>query len=214
MTKKLSLDRTNRRGFLRTGLIGGTGLVVAQFAAPKKLCAQTNSWSSQVIQSSDDAEMFDVNGIMNLTSPTINVQLNGYESGFRYQNVPVPNSATITQASVSFYTPSTPPNGYCPVYLQAADNPPTFTTAHFDLRRRPTAASAMYSASGGVGWATSADLSAAVQEVVNRPGWEPGNAMVLLCIPNIDDSFDNVATYDYEPGPPPNLSPIFAIEWA
>jgi hypothetical protein len=212
MTKKLSFDRTNRRGFLRTGIVGGAGLVVAQFAAPKKLFAQTNSWSSQVIQSSDDAEMFDVNGIMNLTSPTVNVQLNGYESGFRYQNVPVPNSATITQASVTFFTPSTPAIGSCPVYLQAADNPPTFTTAHFDLRRPHTVNFAAYVANG-VGWATSADLSAAVQEVVNRPGWAPGNAMVLLCIPDIDDSFDNVATYDYEPGPPPNYSPIFSIEW-
>ena len=40
MTKKLSFDRPNRRDFLRTGIIGGAGLVVAQFALPKELqCA-------------------------------------------------------------------------------------------------------------------------------------------------------------------------------
>src|SRR3984885_12988603 len=55
MTKKLSFDRPNRRDFLRTGIIGGTGLVVAQFAAPKELRAQTNTWTGQVRAASDDA---------------------------------------------------------------------------------------------------------------------------------------------------------------
>ena len=214
MTKKLSFDRPNRRDFLRTGIVGGTGLVVAQFAIPKELRAQTTTWSGQVSQSSDDAYEL-IKFPANTTSTTIDL-VNSSESGFRFQNVTVPNSATITAASISFNVTAGP--GTCSVYLQAVDNAPTFMPTLLNLDRPHTVNYANFAS--GTGWTSSGDLSAAVQEVVNRQpvgtstGWVSGNAMAVLAIPTqglLGRAI--VTTYDDDPIPPPNLAAILTIQY-
>jgi hypothetical protein len=226
MTKKLCLDRPNRRDFLRTGIIGGTGLVVAQFAAPKELRAQTNTWTGQVGASTDDA-FEDSLGFVYLTDKTNTICHENSLGGFRFTDVTVPNSATITAASVSFYV-DTPQDMLqhvgCGVYMQAADNALTFdATKKFRLARAKTQHCGGFNDdTTTTGWVSSTDISAAVQEVVNRQpvngmgGWVSGNAMAVLTVAPAGDvgGVLTVRMWDYNNGGPPNYAAILTIQYS
>ncbi len=215
MTKKLSLNRPNRRDFLRTGLIGGTGLVVAQFAAPKELRAST-IWSGQVSASSDDAQENTPGNIAFLTGTTLGVVGAGTHCGCRFTNVTVPQNATITSATISFYVDSVNNSvaNSCSVKLQAADNPLTFAATKWNISLRPTTVNGGSFGASTTGWNDSTDISAAVQEVVNRSGWVSGNAMAVITYHGIFFADMVVRAYDYDPVPPPNDAAILTIEYS
>ncbi len=106
--------------------------------------------------------------------------------GMRFQNVLVPVGAVIQSAYIEFETDETTninPSALT-IYGQAADNPATFTAATSNISTRAlTAASAAWSPGA---WNTvdvkhqTPDISAVVQEIVNRGGWASGNAMVYI----------------------------------
>jgi hypothetical protein len=108
--------------------------------------------------------------------------------GMRFTGIQVPQGATVANAYVQFQTDeATSGATSLTVRAQAADNAPPFTTTRFDLSSRPrTSASAGWTpppwpqvGARGVDQRTP-DLSAVVQEVVNRPGWTSGSALVLV----------------------------------
>jgi hypothetical protein len=198
MKKNLSFARSNRRDFLRMGLVGGTGLVVAQFAAPKELRAQSTQWSGQVSESSDDATEAS-SGTVFLTGTSINLCASSQKSGFRFQNVTVPNGATITAASISFYVTASAPDLTCTVYMDASDNAVTFTTTRYDISNITNTSNYATFTANGTGWTDSGDLSAAVQEVVNRAGWASGNAMAVKVVASTETGEVDVVTWDSTP---------------
>jgi hypothetical protein len=217
MTKKLSFDRPNRRDFLRTGIIGGTGLVVAQFAAPKELRAQTNTWTGQVSASTDDAWEASL-GYVNLADARDGICLQNTCAGFRFTNVTVPNEATITAASVSWYCENANPSVSegCEVYMQASNSAPTFADTKFNIGERAlTTHFGTFSDSTVTGWLSSSDISAAVQEVVNRAEWVSGNAMAVLTIATTATfgSPVTVRMWDFNNGGPPNYAAILTIQY-
>jgi hypothetical protein len=211
MTKKLSFERPNRRDFLRTGVIGTAGLVVAQFAAPKELRAQT-TWMGQVDASSDDAQEYVNTGIPNLTATLAKPCNGGNTCGFRFTNVTVPNSATILAAKVSFDVQAAPVTSGFTIYMQAADNPVTFTTTKFDVSGRTKTTNYGVFSATSTGWTDSSDISAAVQEVVNRVGWASGSAMAVLTTHGISAGMGSVYTWDFSSGAP-NYAAILTIQY-
>lgn len=107
--------------------------------------------------------------------------------GLRFAAVQVPRGATITNAYVQFQADAVGTGAASlTVAGQAADNPPTFTTAVGNISSRPrTAASVPWSPAG---WTTvgargadqrTPNLTSVVQEIVSRQGWASGNALVL-----------------------------------
>jgi hypothetical protein len=107
--------------------------------------------------------------------------------GLRFTAVNVPRGATITNAYVQFQADAVSTGAASlTVAGQAADNPPTFTTAVGDISSRPRTAATV--AWNPAGWTTvgargadqrTPNLAAVVQEVVSRQGWASGNALVL-----------------------------------
>jgi hypothetical protein len=108
--------------------------------------------------------------------------------GLRFDGVTVPRGATITSASVQFTVDeATTTPASLTVAGQAADDPPGFTAVSKDVSSRPRTAAR-------IGWAPGAwpvpgergvaqrtpELSPVVQEIVSRPGWAEGNAVVLV----------------------------------
>ncbi|NJN65695.1 MAG: hypothetical protein HC884_02775 [Chloroflexaceae bacterium] len=104
-------------------------------------------------------------------------------SGFRFTNLPVPEGAIITRAYLEF-TADGPVSDELSltIYGEASGNPKNFATHPPDTRPLTTAS---------VPWTVteewrsgeirrSPDLQVIVQELVNRPDWSPGNAMVFL----------------------------------
>jgi hypothetical protein len=133
--------------------------------------------------------------------------------GLRFIGIGVPTSATILHAYLQFRADekrSVATN--LTVMGEASDNAPPFPTTPFNVSARPdTTASVPWAppAWNLVGEAGSAqrtpDLSAVVQEIVNRPGWSSGNALVLV----ITGSGTRVAE-SFEGGFPP----VLHIEYA
>jgi uncharacterized protein YjiK len=142
----------------------------------------------RITASSDDAEEAPDGGV-DLTSSDLElVDDNGLQTvGLRFGGLAIPAGATITSAQIQFVADESQSAATSlSVRAQAADDAATFTAANFNLSSRPrTLASVPWSpAAWSSGQAGSAqrtpELAAVVQEVVSRPGWEPGQAIAFL----------------------------------
>ena len=109
--------------------------------------------------------------------------------GLRFAGLAVPPGATISNAYVQFTTQATGPTAVTSLTIkgEAADNPGTFTTTLGNISARATTSAA-------VGWSVpiwtsvgaagqdqrTPNLATVVQQLVSRPGWANGNAIVLI----------------------------------
>jgi hypothetical protein len=142
-----------------------------------------------VTAGTDDAEEKST-GTVSLTSTDLELVYDGslQTVGVRLSSVPVPSGARIHGAWLQFLTDemNTEPTNLL-IQGEASDNPATFTTVRYSVSARPrTAAQAPWSpppweilGEAGLRQRT-ADLSAIVQEIVDRPGWAAGQSMVFV----------------------------------
>jgi len=121
---------------------------------------------------------------LELTTDGTNVQT----VGIRFDDVGLCFGATVTAAYVQFKVDEAS-SGACALTIRGEKSagPVSFTTAIGDISSRPlTDASVSWSPPDWptVGAANAAqrtpDLSALIQEIVDQPGWRPGNALVLI----------------------------------
>jgi hypothetical protein len=138
--------------------------------------------------------------------------------GLRFTGIDVPQGATITEAHLEFTTDETN-TGSTSLTLRAqhADHAPSFTSSKRNISTRTLTGAAVEWSPGpwssvGVVHATP-DLSAVVQEVVDRPGWVLGNAIAIVVTGTGErtaEAYDGVASsaallhveYDSEGAPP------------
>jgi hypothetical protein len=142
---------------------------------------------------SDDVEETRATGVVYKDSSDLelinDVEYVGLQTvGLRFDNLDIPPDAVITAAWIEFTVDETDTVATTlTIKAQASDDAPTFTSARFDVSSRPTTTST-------VSWSPPAwtvveqsgpaqqtsDLSALVQEVVSRPGWDEGNAIAFV----------------------------------
>lgn len=108
--------------------------------------------------------------------------------GMRWTNVTVPNGVTILNASIQFHVDSTNPDDPIIVRFkgQDVDDAPAFDSSDFDISSRTnTTAFVDWNIPD---WVDPSDegpaqetpnLASIVQEIIDRPGWVSGNAMVI-----------------------------------
>ena len=110
------------------------------------------------------------------------------KDGLRFTNLSIPQGATITSAYLQFEAKEAQSEATNLILQgQAADNAATFTTTAGNVSSRPrTAASVSWAppawntvGEAGAGQRTP-DLSAVIQEIVDRPGWASGNALAII----------------------------------
>ncbi|MGB5472525.1 MAG: LamG domain-containing protein, partial [Gammaproteobacteria bacterium] len=145
----------------------------------------------RVATGNDDAEERVSNGNVNLTSSDLELIADGANAqlvGMRFTGVAVPNGATITNAWIQFQVDETN-TGATNVNIQGetSDSALQFTTVNSNISSRGrTTASIPWAP---VSWTTvgeagpdqqTPDISAAIQEIVSRPGWASGNDMVII----------------------------------
>lgn len=148
--------------------------------------------TSQVSQSSDDAEELVSNGSMSLTSSDLELTSDGGTNqlvGIRFGNINIPQGTTILNASIQFTTDETD-SGNTSVVIRGhdTDDAPTFTSGNSNISNRTlTSASVSWNnipAWNSVGQAganqRTPDLTSIVQEIVNRGGWSSGNSMAFI----------------------------------
>ncbi|MBN1669712.1 MAG: hypothetical protein JXR37_01685 [Kiritimatiellae bacterium] len=108
--------------------------------------------------------------------------------GLRFTSVPIPPGAVVTRAYVQFRVDET---GAEPTSLliqgEAADTPAAFAASTGNLSRRARTAAGVrwtppaWNTAGEAGPAQrTPDLSAVLQQIVNRQGWASGNPLALL----------------------------------
>jgi hypothetical protein len=144
-----------------------------------------------VTASSDDAEQKTTTNSVRTESSDLELVLDKsivQLIGMRFTGISVPRGATITNAYIQFQAIKTNSEATSlTVRAQSADSPATFTTANSNISSRPvTAASVPWTPPAwtqvnerGVAQRTP-NIAAIVQEIVDRGGWSPGNALVLV----------------------------------
>ena len=143
----------------------------------------------RIATGTDDAEE-SASGSLSLASTDIELVYDvgsNQSVGLRFTNVAIPPGATITRAYVQFEADEVQNEATSlVVHAQAADNPGTFSFSDKVSTRPRTTASASWApmewdlvAEAGPNQRTP-DLSAVIQEVVNRPGWASGNALAII----------------------------------
>ncbi|MBN1674130.1 MAG: fibronectin type III domain-containing protein [Kiritimatiellae bacterium] len=141
----------------------------------------------QIHHNEDDAEERLDSGQVSLYSSDLELVRDAADQlvGLRFPNVPLPQAASVASAYLEFATdePSEETTSLT-IRGQAADHAAPFaaSAANLSARSRTTARTAW--APGQ--WSTigklrqTPDIAAVIQEIVNRPGWQPGNALVIL----------------------------------
>ncbi len=120
-------------------------------------------------------------------------KLNG---GLRFSGVTVPQGALINGATLSGYVYGTNDDIYCTVFGHAVDNAPNFSTnATIKARSRTTASAAWQVGNVAEPVWVDRDVTAIVQEIVDRAGWASGNALALLLISDTNYDFANDYAY-------------------
>lgn len=123
----------------------------------------------------------------------ISAGLTRMTGGHRFQSVPLPNGSTIDTATLTFTSATTRTAGHVHTYIraEAADDPGDFliTIGEFDARFGVlTTAKTDWSHDNstiGNQWNigdvfVSNDISVVIKELVDRPGWASGQAMVIF----------------------------------
>ena len=137
----------------------------------------------RVSTSSDDAEETVSGGGMDLTGGLdISTPI---KTGLRFQTVTIPQGSSITNAYIVFTAENSDSLAINLTFTgQAIDNAPTFTTTAFNISSR-TATSASVPWNNVPAWTSGVtyqtpNLSAIIQEIVNRSGWASGNSLVIM----------------------------------
>jgi hypothetical protein len=179
----------------------------------------TQTLDIAVAASSDDAEEKTSNNSTRINSSDLEFVTDKsfiQVVGMRFTGITVPQGATITNAYVQFQAGAANAEATNLVVRgQAADNPPTFTTKSSNISNRPvTAASVAWVPPAWIGGARGVDqrtsnLSVVLQEIVNRAGWSPGNAVVLVVT---GSGLRKAEAFDSDGGPA--LAPVLHIEFS
>jgi uncharacterized repeat protein (TIGR02543 family) len=162
--------------------------------APDGLVSVSGTVEATITQSSDDAEERLDTGQVYLKGKDLELGTDEGSGGttlsmmvgLRFEGLGVPQGATITSAFIEF-TASEVQEGATSVTVlgEASDNAQTYKDDPSSVSTRPpVAASVAWNAippwnSPGAKY-LSADLKAVVQQIVNRPGWRPRNAMAFM----------------------------------
>jgi len=125
-----------------------------------------------------------------LTSSDLELVYDGSNQtvGLRFNGITIPKNAQINSAYIQFQVDEVNSEvTSLTIWGEAQDNPGTFlsTSRNVSSRLRTTASVAWSPAAwtvigqAGLDQRTS-NISAAIQEIVNRPGWTAGNSMVII----------------------------------
>ncbi len=146
---------------------------------------------TRVTASSDDAEEDTSTGMVKPGSSDLELGHQNQKNqlvGIRFTGLNIPQGATITNASIQFQTDETH-SGATSLIIEgeATDNTLTFTNTNANISSRALTGAtidwvpAPWTTEGEAGVAQqSPNIASIIQEIVERPGWSSGNALVVI----------------------------------
>jgi len=150
-------------------------------------------WNGQVAASLDDCSRMVSGGgywstlTWSLYIGDYSITAYDYISGVRFRNVTAPIGSTVAIATVELYAyqryPALPTLW---IKGEAHDNPPQFSSAaNFDARVKGAQVGTWPLPAFVVNtWYESPNIKEVILEIIDRPGWAPGQAMVLFLSDN------------------------------
>lgn len=118
-------------------------------------------------------------------------------AGFRFPNITIPQGSTIQSATIDWQNSWGGDYGAfvkTRIYGEAADSSVAFSSSNLPRNRARTTAFSVYNSSSqsiaaGTWMSTTTlnkppDIGPVIQEIINRPGWNSGNALSLLVLDN------------------------------
>ncbi len=170
-----------------------------------------------VIQGSDDAH--EINGIVNISNSSVKIS-QGTEtvtSGFRYQDLMIPQGATITKAFIRFSSAQLNTSSTSiKIRAELTPNSNTFSNDNYDISSRTTTASELIWEDDN-DWPLTGDSVSSpsiinvIQEVVDQSGWCGGNALSLLIEGTSPSSSSDRRTNSYNNGS--GLTPQLVVSY-
>jgi cysteine-rich repeat protein len=172
----------------------------------------------RIANGADDVEQRVANGAMTLGSSDLELVDDGAQAqlvGLRFPALDVPPGANVEAAWVQFQADEVKTAAAAlTLAAHASDDAAPFTAASGNVAARPLTAAnvawapAPWSSVGEAGAAQrTPDLAPIVQEIVDRPGWASGNALVLVV------SGIGVRTAESFEGAP-SAAPLFHVEYS
>ncbi len=142
-------------------------------------------FSSKIVASGDDGYMsgpgFDTTSVFIEVGVIAGDDNNAF---LRYQNVSIPQGATITNATLTFTARATNSSALPSfrIFLNDVDNAvaPTSMAQYVALVRTSAFVNSVLSPWTVDMTYVSSDVSTVIQEVIDRPGWSSGNALMVL----------------------------------
>ncbi|MEE9345977.1 MAG: hypothetical protein V3U88_10260, partial [Methylococcales bacterium] len=146
---------------------------------------------SRIAASSDDAEENTSTGKVKPNSSDLELGNQDQKNqlvGMRFNGLNIPQGATITNASIHFQADETHSEATSlMIEGEATDNALTFTNANSNISTRALTgatidwAPAPWTTEGEAGAAQQTpNIAPIIQEIVERPGWSSGNALVVI----------------------------------
>jgi len=135
--------------------------------------------------------------------------------GLRFNDLDIPQGAVITEAHVEFYTPTSQwIRMRVLVGADAVDNSVTFSANNRPSGRTFTTARIEHRSDTpwmAGKWNSLGDIKTVIQEIVNRPGWQPGNSLSIL-MKGLGAQWGRkfVTSYDGDPAFAPRLVVTYA----
>jgi len=179
----------------------------------------TKTISIPIVSGSDDIEEQVSTGYIKMTSGDLDMSYdddynnpNGaYQVGLRFQDIKIPGGSAITNAHIQF-TVDEPFGGVSKLQIkgEAVDNASAFSSGSRNLSRRImtntesewTPEEWTTANESGPNQRTS-DISEVLQKIIDRPGWQSGNAMVLSIL---GEGIRTAESYEGLPENPPTLT--------
>ena len=150
------------------------------------------SLERRVSQGTDDAEECLVNTLMYIDSSDLELTsgtsscASAQSIGIRFQNITIPQGATVINAYLEFTVDEIDTESTNLVFHgENTDNSSTFVSAYYNITNRPKTSSYV-SWDNVPSWTTvgathqTPDLTSIIQEIINRPSWQSGNALAII----------------------------------
>ncbi len=151
---------------------------------------QINTLEARVAASSDDAEENLATGSVNLGSSDLELVNQGSMSqlvGMRFNNLNLPQNATITNAYIQFQTDEITTNlTNLSIEGEATDNTATFTSTIGNISSRPRTSSISWDPAP---WTTvgengidqrTPNITSIIQEIIDRQNWVNGHSLTII----------------------------------
>ena len=158
---------------------------------------QVGAGNQDAQEQQNDSNFTSTGGTLALASNT--TESNRIDGGFHFSSVSIPFGAKVSAADFQpymFNVALDDPN--CDIYCEDADDAADFTADADLVNRTRTTASVEWVETGvGTGFVSAPDISAPVQEVLDRSGWASGNDMLVYLRAKSDTTSNYyVTTYD------------------